>query len=76
MADYEMIFKVSQAIRATPNASDYAELVAINAIKAMREPTEKMLAAIHGSYPDIPDKLASHYAKVKWQAMIDAVLND
>lgn len=32
-----MIKRVSEAILNTPNASDYAELVAKNAIKAMRE---------------------------------------
>jgi hypothetical protein len=51
---------------------DYANTV----IKAMREPTEKILGAIHGCYPNTPDKLAAHYAKVKWQEAIDAVVND
>lgn len=71
--DYEMIFRVSQAIRATPNASDYDTLVAINAIKAMREPTEKMVGAIIKKNGFLPN--GRFWADV-WNDGIDAVIND
>lgn len=67
--DHEMIARVSKAILETPNASDYKTLVAINAIKAMREPTSNML--IKADYLMFRDK-----CKDIWQRMIDAVLND
>lgn len=64
-----MIERVGKAILYTPNASDYHKLVAIAAIKAMREPTEKMLEA--GT--DVgPDRAPSEY----WYAMIDAIINE
>jgi len=50
--------------------------ITLEILKAMREPTEKMLGAIHGCYPDIPDKYASIIAKQRWQSAIDAVIND
>lgn len=75
MKDYEMIERVSEAIRRTPNASDYNELVAINAIKAMREPTEKMInspmARCYNTGP-YGDKEVRRI----FTAMIDAVIND
>jgi len=67
--DDEMIERVSKAILETPNASDYNRLVAINAIKAMSWPTDKMLEAGR----DVgPDRSPEEY----WTAMIDAVIND
>lgn len=62
----EIIKRVSEAILNTPNASDYAELVAKNAIRAMREPTKEMIDAFY----------IDHYgdAEKAWQAMIDKVL--
>lgn len=48
----------------------------LTVIKAMREPTEKILGAIHGCYPDVPNKYASTIAKQRWEAAIDAVIND
>lgn len=61
-----MIERVSKAILETPNTSDYERLVAINAIKAMREPTEKMVIAAPGH---------SNIRKT-YQAMLDAIIND
>ncbi len=59
--------RVSKAILETPNASDYERLVAVNAIKAMREPTEKMLEASNtGEFDN----------KLVWYQMIDAVINE
>jgi hypothetical protein len=72
MADKEMIERVAKAILETPNASDYERLVAINAIKAMREPTDKMLKA-EGVFPSC-HMCGGH--KEGWQATIDAVIND
>jgi hypothetical protein len=45
-------------------------------IKAMREPTDSILGAIHGSYPDVPDKFAAPIAEQRWQAAIDAIIGD
>ena len=69
-----MIERVAKAIRLRDTTDEYA--MARVAIKAMREPTEKILGAIHGCYPDVPDKYASTIAKQRWEAAIDAVIND
>ena len=45
-------------------------------IAAMREPTEKMLGALHGCLPDYPDKHASIAAREKWQRTIDAIIKE
>lgn len=70
--DNEMIERISRAILETPNASDYKRLVAIRAINAMREPTEKMLKA-DGVHPSC-HMCGGH--KEGYQAMIDTVIND
>lgn len=70
--DQEMIERVSKAILETPNASDYKTLVAKNAIKAMREPTEKMLGA--GMDGDSLEMGSSAYGC--WQDMIDAIIGE
>lgn len=67
-----MIKRVSEAILNTPNASDYKTLVAINAIKAMREPTEDMVNAADNS--NSLEIGSSAYGC--WQAMIDKVLEE
>lgn len=72
--DYEMIKRVSIAILNTPNASDYAILVGINAIKTMREPTEKMKSAGSMNLPDYDP--SDDDAGICWKNMINAVLND
>jgi len=59
-----------------PYAKVMRDMAIKEIIKAMREPTEKMLGVIHGCYPDIPDKYASVIAKQRWQSAIDAVIND
>lgn len=64
----EMIERVSEAILNTPNASDYKTLVAINAIKAMREPTEGMI--VEGAKHVVLYKNANDV----YQAMIDQIL--
>jgi hypothetical protein len=79
--DNEMIERVSKAILETPNASDYETLVAINAIKAMREPTDKMLEAGREAFKDCwslepGEGLDEPPAPVIWEAMIDVVIND
>ena len=48
---------------------EFAELHALAIVKAMREPTEKMIKA--GQYID-----TVNLEKDIWQAMIDAVIND
>jgi hypothetical protein len=76
--DNEMIERVAKAILETPNASDYKTLVAINAIKAMREPTEKMKfagsnATVLSNIDTMTDAVG---AGVAWNAMIDAIIGD
>lgn len=68
----EMIERVSEAILNTPNASDYPILVARNAIKAMREPTEDMSFA--GAEASGEDYLP--IAIKCYQAMIDKALEE
>lgn len=72
------IYEVSVAIMSTPNASDYAELVAKNAIKALREPTDEMLDAgaivEDGKYGLEDYNRAKAKARLSWQAMIDRLL--
>lgn len=78
MADQEMIDKVKAELTRliepavnpkAPYAVVMLDEMAIAAIQAMREPTEKMLIA--GC--DVgPDRSPDEY----WQSMIDAVLND
>lgn len=67
--DDEMIERVSKAILETPNASDYKRLVAVNAIKAMREPTNNMIITV------IESKGQQGYSDV-YKIMIDAIIND
>lgn len=71
----EMMKRVSEAIINTPNASDYEYLVARNAIRAMREPTNAMKSCsdeIHWGY-------SCHVCgglTEGWYAMIDKALAD
>jgi hypothetical protein len=79
--DNEMIERVAKAILDAMDLTDgldgtAARTYAEACIKAMREPTEKILGAIHGCYPDVPDKYASSIAKQRWEAAIDAIVND
>jgi hypothetical protein len=66
--DNEMINRVSEAILNTPNASDYKRLVAINAIKAMRELTAELIAA-----GDIQVEFDSSF-ELAWIKTIDAII--
>lgn len=65
--DNEMIERCAKAVRARDTQDEHAIVRAV--IKAMREPTEKMLEA--GT--DVgPDRAPSEY----WYAMIDAIINE
>ena len=75
MLDEEMIERVSSAIEAAidklndpVNYSGFSDEFAIAAIKAMREPTEKMIDAGKNNY--------QHGSAIAYQAMIDAVINE
>jgi len=68
----DMIERVSEAILNTPNASDYKELVAKNAIRAMREPTEEMYKV--GASMTISAQSGSIDIEEVWQTMIDEAL--
>jgi hypothetical protein len=73
----EFVKRVSDAILNTPNASDYAELVAKNAIRAMMEPTKEMMDA---GCADYLSQERQDFRRVPWngrrmlQAMLRAVL--
>lgn len=71
--DNEMIEQVATAITKRRTGRNYSSIeLAIAAIKAMREPTEKMLAAADGPWcdDDRPE------LKREYQAMLDAIIGD
>ena len=70
--DNEMIERVAKAIRLRDTTDEYA--MAREAIKAMREPTEKMMEAFDIASPmyDDPNTTGEEY----WKAAIDAVINE
>ena len=68
--DKEMIERVSKAILETPNSSDYKELVARNAIKAMRDLSCELIEA-----GDIQIEFDGSF-ELAWQKTIDGIIND
>ena len=66
----EILKKVSDAILNTPNASDYPRLVAINAVKALRELTPELIDA-----GDIQIEFDSSF-ELAWHTMIDRIVNE
>lgn len=64
-----MIKRVSEAILNTPNASDYKELVAKNAIRAMREPTDYQ----RNKYYELSFN-TTVFNDGDWQRAIDSIL--
>lgn len=77
--DIEMIERVAKAIRERDTTDEFA--MARAAIKAMREPTQKMEIAGCEANPtewnDPTDEIfIADVTKKVYQAMIDAVLND
>lgn len=63
-----------------PRASNSDFLIwARAAIKAMRDPNEQMLFKAHKAQqwsPDLGPNIGASQDKAKWQAMIDAALNE
>lgn len=57
---------------------EFARIHAIQIIKAMREPTDKMMVAAENAYPELltfADKEESG-SYIVWRAMIDAIINE
>lgn len=80
--DDEMIECVTKIICETlfglHSPSGQAKIAATEAIKAMREPTEKMMVAAENAYPTLltfADKEESG-AYIAYRAMIDAIINE
>jgi|SRR6185295_53482 len=74
MSDQEMIKRVADAIRIRDTTDEFA--MARAAIKAMREPTEKMKTLVTDEIV-ITDKCYYCGGHIQgWQAMIDMVIDD
>lgn len=78
MPDQEMIDKVAEAIFDTPDfpASTHYNRVAINAIKAMCEPTQKMINSGIRKGVDIGMGINYTCYEDVYKAMIDSITND
>lgn len=80
--DNEMIERVAEALTGSkldtwhPNVQAQLKEQALNVIKTMREPTEKMLDA--GADIDINDeyRIGTSVTQLVWQSMIDSITND
>lgn len=73
--DNEMIERVAKAIKFSKNEVD----MAISVIKAMREPTERMIIEgekeLFEHMPEAKDWSLS-YTKEAYQSMIDSIINE
>jgi hypothetical protein len=81
MPDEEMIEKCVTQLRYEINSGGNYKHMVLVIIKAMREPTEKMIGAGCSNNPtqwneNTDDDFAADAANDVWIAMIDSILND